>query len=141
DGKPQNTSFGDVLQQVYPVYRQVGLTWGCFNCFCLFQPGRSCCLLQRDKTFVTVEIFDNRTETWEVVHNDASWETRFHWLKGSNRQSNATIEWFVSPSAPSGSYRIRHFGHYKELKGFQSVITPYEGVSDVFRVASSFYYQ
>lgn len=36
-----------------------------------------CCILQRDKTFVTVEIYDNRTETWEVVHTDASWETRY----------------------------------------------------------------
>lgn len=27
DKKPANTSFGDVLQQVYPVYRQVGHTW------------------------------------------------------------------------------------------------------------------
>lgn len=25
DKKPDNTSFGDVVQQVYPVYRQVGL--------------------------------------------------------------------------------------------------------------------
>lgn len=25
DRKPENTSFGDVVQQVYPVYRQVGL--------------------------------------------------------------------------------------------------------------------
>ncbi|XP_017260665.2 neutral ceramidase-like, partial [Kryptolebias marmoratus] len=95
----------------------------------------------RDKTFVTVEIYDNRTETWEVVHTDASWETRFHWLKGSNRQSNATIEWYIPPAAPSGSYRIRHFGHYKQMKGLRPVITPYEGSSDVFRVTDSFYYQ
>lgn len=33
--------------------------------------------MQRDRTFVTVEIYDNRTESWEVVHTDASWETRY----------------------------------------------------------------
>ncbi|KAF3703995.1 Neutral ceramidase [Channa argus] len=113
DKKPENTSFGDVLQQVYPVYRP------------------------RDKTFVTVEIYDNRTDTWDVIHTDASWETRFHWLKGSNRQSNATIEWHIPAFAPSGSYRIRHFGHFKQLKG----ISPYEGTSSTFRVTPNFYYQ
>lgn len=66
---------------------------------------------------------------------------RFHWLKGSNRQSNATVEWFIPPSAPTGSYRIRHFGHYKQLIGLRPVITPYEGSSDVFKVTDSFYHQ
>ncbi|XP_069543813.1 neutral ceramidase [Brachyistius frenatus] len=136
DKKPANSSFGDVLQQVEPVYRQgdvVSVTFVAGN------PRNSGDI--RDKTFVTVEMFDNRTETWEVVHTDASWETRFHWLKGSGQQSNATIEWFVPPSAAAGSYRIRHFGHYKQLKGLRPVITPYEGSSDVFTVAASFYYR
>uniref|UniRef100_A0A8P4KFA6 Neutral ceramidase n=1 Tax=Dicentrarchus labrax TaxID=13489 RepID=A0A8P4KFA6_DICLA len=110
DRKPENSSFGEVLQQVYPVYRQVGHTF-------------------------TIKY------SWEVVYNDASWETRFHWLKGSNRQSNSTVEWHIPPSAPSGSYRIRHFGHYKQMKGLRPVITPYKGTSDVFKVAASFYYQ
>ncbi|XP_042363772.1 neutral ceramidase [Plectropomus leopardus] len=136
DKKPENSSFGDVLQQVYPVYRQgdvVSVTFVAGN------PRHSGDI--RDKTFVTVEIYDNRTNTWEVVHTDASWETRFHWLKGSNQQSNSTIEWHIPPSAPSGSYRIKHFGHYKQWKGLRPVITPYEGTSDIFRVAASFYYQ
>lgn len=64
---------------------------------------------------------------------------RFHWLKGSNQQSNSTVEWYIPPTAASGFYRIKHFGHYKQLKGLQPVITPYEGTSDVFRVARSFY--
>lgn len=66
---------------------------------------------------------------------------RFHWLKGSNRESNATVEWQIPPTASAGSYRIKHFGHYKELKGLQPVITPYEGSSDVFAVTASFYYE
>uniref|UniRef100_A0A8P4G7I0 Neutral ceramidase n=1 Tax=Dicentrarchus labrax TaxID=13489 RepID=A0A8P4G7I0_DICLA len=136
DRKPENSSFGEVLQQVYPVYRQgdvVSVTFVAGN------PRHSGDI--RDKTFVTVEIYDNRTDSWEVVYNDASWETRFHWLKGSNRQSNSTVEWHIPPSAPSGSYRIRHFGHYKQMKGLRPVITPYKGTSDVFKVAASFYYQ
>ncbi|XP_072228876.1 neutral ceramidase [Leuresthes tenuis] len=136
DRKPKNSSFGDVLEQVYPVYRQgdvVSVTFVAGN------PRHSGDI--RNKTFVTVELYDDRTDTWEVIHTDASWETRFHWLKGSNRQSNATVEWHIPPSAPSGSYRIRHFGHYKQMKGLQLVISPYEGSSDVFRVTGSFYYE
>ncbi|XP_022598124.1 neutral ceramidase [Seriola dumerili] len=135
DRKPENTSFGDVLQQVYPIYRQgdvVSITFVAGN------PRHSGDI--RDKTFVTVEIYDNRTETWEVVHTDASWETRFQWLKGSNQRSNATVEWHIPPSALSGSYRIKHSGHYKQIKGLRPVITPYEGVSDIFTVTASFYY-
>ncbi|KAM8729237.1 neutral ceramidase [Acanthopagrus schlegelii] len=136
DGKPENSSFGDVLDQVLPVYRQgdvVSVTFVAGN------PRHSGDI--RDKTFVTVEIYDNRTNTWEVVYTDASWETRFHWLKGSNRQSNSTVEWHIPLAASSGSYRIRHFGHYKQLRNLKPVITPYEGVSNVFKVAASFYYQ
>ncbi|CAN9508829.1 unnamed protein product [Ophioblennius macclurei] len=135
DRKPENSSFGDVLEQVYPVYRPgdiVSVTFVAGN------PRHSGDI--REKTFVTVEIFDNRTKTWEVVYNDASWETRFHWLKGSNRQSNATVEWHIPLTANAGSYRIQHFGHYKQMKGFQSVITPYNGSSDTFAVTPSFYH-
>lgn len=64
---------------------------------------------------------------------------RFHWLKGSHQQSNSTVEWYIPPSAASGFYRIKHFGHYKQMKGLRPVITPYEGTSDVFRVTRSFY--
>ncbi|KAK5880688.1 hypothetical protein CesoFtcFv8_021570 [Champsocephalus esox] len=133
DRKPVNTSFGDVLLQVLPVYRPgdvVSVTFVAGN------PRNSGDI--RDKTFVTVEIHDNRTNTWEVVYTDASWETRFHWLKGSFQRSKATVDWFVPAAAPSGSYRIKHFGNFKEKK---DVFKPYEGTSDVFTVTGSFYYQ
>uniref|UniRef100_A0A667YJA3 Neutral ceramidase n=1 Tax=Myripristis murdjan TaxID=586833 RepID=A0A667YJA3_9TELE len=120
DRKPANSSFGDVLQQVYPVYRVVR---------------------RADKTFVTVEIYHNRTSTWEVVCTDASWETRFRWLKGSGRQSNVTVEWHIPLQAAAGSYRIRHLGHAKQLQGSRPVVTPYEGVSAVFAVTPSYYHQ
>ncbi|KAG7217817.1 hypothetical protein INR49_020879 [Caranx melampygus] len=135
DRKPDNSSFGDVLQQVYPVYRQGDVV---SVSFVAGNPRHSGDI--RDKTFVTVEIYDNRTETWEIVHTDASWETRFQWLKGSKQLSNATVQWYIPASALSGSYRIRHFGHYKQMKGLRPVITPYEGISDIFTVTSSFYY-
>ncbi|KAL6095378.1 asah2 [Pungitius sinensis] len=134
DRAPENSSFGDVLQQVYPIYRQgevVSVTFVAGN------PRNSGDI--RDKTFVTVEMYDNRTDSWEIVHTDASWETRFHWLKGSNQQSNATVEWHIPFVAPCGSYRIKHLGHYKQRVGWQTLVSPYEGTSDVFRVTGSTY--
>ncbi|XP_077958815.1 neutral ceramidase isoform X1 [Gasterosteus aculeatus] len=134
DRAPDNSSFGDVLQQVYPIYRQgevVSVTFVAGN------PRNSGDI--REKTFVTVEIYDNTTDSWEIVHTDASWETRFHWLKGSNQQSNATIEWHIPFTAPWGSYRIKHLGHYKQRVGWQTLVSPYEGMSDVFRVTGSSY--
>lgn len=82
---------------------------------------------------------DFSRQSW--TRTECSVACRFHWLKGSNRRSNATVEWFIPPAAPGGFYRIRHFGHYKQMKGLRPVITPYEGASDVFRVSASFYYQ
>ncbi|KAM7381040.1 hypothetical protein PAMA_012058 [Pampus argenteus] len=136
DRKPTNSSFGDVLQQVYPIYRQGDVV---SVSFVAGNPRHAGDI--RDKTFVTVEIHDNRTDTWEVIYTDASWETRFHWLRGSDRRSNVTVEWHIPLLTPSGSYRIKHFGSYKQMKGLRPVITPYEGTSGVFEVTASFYYQ
>uniref|UniRef100_A0A8C7HDE8 Neutral ceramidase n=1 Tax=Oncorhynchus kisutch TaxID=8019 RepID=A0A8C7HDE8_ONCKI len=120
DKKPINTTFGEVLERVDSEYT-VHIT--------------DTMSFQRDKTFVTVEKYHNSTAHWDVVHTDASWETRFHWVK-NGAESNATIEWHIPLSAQAGSYRIRHFGHYKQRKGFlETVIMAYEGVSDVFRVS------
>ncbi|XP_051927648.1 neutral ceramidase isoform X2 [Hippocampus zosterae] len=134
DRKPVNSSFGDVLEQVLPIYRQgdvVSVTFVAGN------PRHSGDV--RDQNFVAVEMHDNDSDTWTLVHSDASWETRFSWLKGSDRQSNATVEWHIPTNAAAASYRIKHFGHYKSMKGLRPVITPYQGTSDVFRVISTFY--
>ncbi|XP_067100975.1 neutral ceramidase [Osmerus mordax] len=130
DRKPVNTSFGEVLEQVNPFYTLgdiVSVTFVAGN------PRHSGDI--RDKTFITVEKFHNKTSSWEVVHTDASWETRFYWLKGADQHSNTTVEWHIPRSAQTGSYRIRHFGHFKERKGFITTITPYEGTSDIFRIS------
>uniref|UniRef100_A0A4W5MKX7 Neutral ceramidase n=1 Tax=Hucho hucho TaxID=62062 RepID=A0A4W5MKX7_9TELE len=136
DKKPINTTFGEVLEQVDPEYTVGDVA---SVTFVAGNPRHSGDMV-RDKTFVTVEKYHNSTASWDVVHTDASWETRFHWLK-NGAESNATIEWHIPLSAQAGSYRIRHFGHYKQRKGFlETVIMAYEGVSDVFRVSKITYY-
>ncbi|XP_061519905.1 neutral ceramidase isoform X1 [Phycodurus eques] len=136
DSKPDNSTFGEVLVQVLPVYRQgdvVSVTFVAGN------PRHSGDV--RDQSFVAVEMHDNTSDSWTLVHTDASWETRFRWLKGPERRSNATVEWHIPTNAAVASYRIKHFGHYKSMKGLRPVITPYQGTSDVFRVSGSFYYR
>ncbi|XP_038830784.1 neutral ceramidase [Salvelinus namaycush] len=134
DKKPINTTFGEVLEQVDPEYTVGDVA---SVTFVAGNPRHSGDM--RDKTFVTVEKYHNSTAYWDVVHTDASWETRFHWVK-NGAESNATIEWHIPLSAQAGSYRIRHFGHYKQRKGFlETVIMAYEGVSDVFRVSKITY--
>ncbi|XP_075884230.1 neutral ceramidase isoform X2 [Nelusetta ayraudi] len=135
DKSPVNTSFGDVLEQVLPLYRKGDVA---SVTFVAGNPRHSGDM--RDKTFVTVEIHDNLTDTWEVVHTDASWETRFHWLKGESSLSNTTVEWYIPSTARSGTYRIRHFGHSMKRVNWKPVITAYEGTSDVFKVTAGYYF-
>ncbi|XP_030631323.1 neutral ceramidase [Chanos chanos] len=136
DRKPANTTFGQVLEQVNPVYTVGEIASVTFVAGNPRNSGDN----QRDKTFVTVEQFHNGSQRWEVVHTDAAWETRFHWIKGSGGQSNATVEWHIPLTAQPGTYRIRHFGHSKSLQGLRPVITAYEGTSDSFAVTKSLYY-
>ncbi|KAG5262835.1 hypothetical protein AALO_G00279430 [Alosa alosa] len=135
DNAPVNTTFGDILEQVYPVYK-VGEVASVT--FVAGNPRNSGDMT--DKTFITVEKFHNASQTWTVVHTDASWETRFHWLKGAGGQSNATVEWHIPPSAQTGTYRISHFGHYKRRINFRPVIIAYNGTSDAFQVTKAMAY-
>ncbi|KAI7797248.1 neutral ceramidase, partial [Triplophysa rosa] len=133
DRAPVNSTFGDVLEQVSTVYK-VGEVASVT--FVAGNPRHSGDI--RDKTLVTVERFHN--DMWKIVHTDASWETRFHWIKGFLGVSNATVEWYIPLAAEMGTYRIQHFGHYKQSQGNTTIITPYVGTSDAFRVTRSFYY-
>ncbi|XP_035670506.1 neutral ceramidase-like isoform X2 [Branchiostoma floridae] len=90
--------------------------------------------LQLDGTFLTVERKKD-DGTFEVVHNDASWDTMFKWKRTNPvlGYSEATVTWTISPDTPSGTYRIRHFGHSKNLLG---EITPFVGSSRQFTVSA-----
>uniref|UniRef100_A0AAV2LGY6 Neutral ceramidase n=1 Tax=Knipowitschia caucasica TaxID=637954 RepID=A0AAV2LGY6_KNICA len=133
DKKPENSSFGDVLDQVHGVYRQGDVA------SVTFVAGNPRHSEMPDHTFAAVEKFDNLTQKWDLVYTDASWETRFHWLKGEGRRSNATVQWFIPDTAPSGWYRILHAGHYKEIKNFRPIIKEYSGQSEAFRVVDNYY--
>uniref|UniRef100_A0A673IRX6 Neutral ceramidase n=1 Tax=Sinocyclocheilus rhinocerous TaxID=307959 RepID=A0A673IRX6_9TELE len=135
DVAPADTVFGDILEQVNPVYKVGEIA---SVTFVAGNPRHSGDI--RDKTFVTVERFHNDTDSWEIVHTDASWETRFHWIKGLAGRSQSKVEWHIPLTAQTGTYRIQHFGHYKQIMDNNTITTAYVGTSDAFKVTKSFYY-
>ncbi len=65
---------------------------------------------------------------------------RFHWIKGLAGRSRSKVEWHIPLTAQTGTYRIQHFGHYKQIMDNNTITTPYVGTSDAFKVTRSFYY-
>ncbi|XP_060044234.1 neutral ceramidase isoform X2 [Erinaceus europaeus] len=86
DRAPIGTTFGDVLQplkQIYRVGEVAEVTFVGAN------PKHSA-ENQTYSTFLTVEKYEATSETWQVVTNDASWETRpwWQWLNAGTVLSN-----------------------------------------------------
>ncbi|NXL89184.1 ASAH2 ceramidase, partial [Alectura lathami] len=129
DRTPLNKTFGDVLQEV----RQQYLVGEVAEVTFVGANPRNSAENMTEHNFLTVERYANVSGTWQVVRNDASWDTRFHWTKGSSGRSNVTIEWHIPSGTEPGSYRIRYFGHYRRLpKQFY----PFEGTSAEFGITS-----
>lgn len=129
DTAPPGKKIGDVEQDAKATYSKgdtVNVTfWGA-------NPRHN---LMTNNTYLVVEM--STGSGWKVIHTDASWETRFHWLhKGFLEEilslSQATIQWDIPATTASGSYRIRHFGSYKQP--FTGKIVPYTGTSSTFTV-------
>ncbi|XP_021551865.1 neutral ceramidase isoform X3 [Neomonachus schauinslandi] len=131
DRAPTGKTFGDVLQPAKPTYRVgevVEVTFVGAN-------PKNSAENRTHQTFLTVEKYEAASATWQIVHNDASWETRFYWHKGLLGHSNATIQWYIPDTAQPGIYRIRYFGH-NQKKDFLKpvVILPFESTSSTFEV-------
>ncbi|OXB52383.1 hypothetical protein ASZ78_004919 [Callipepla squamata] len=129
DRAPENKTFGDVLQEVNVQY-QVGevakVTFVGAN-------PRNSAENMTEHNFLTVERYASVPGSWQVVQNDASWDTRLYWTKGSSGQSNVMIEWHIPSSTEPGIYRIRYFGHYRRLL---KQYYPFEGTSAAFEITN-----
>ncbi|PNI88525.1 ASAH2 isoform 5, partial [Pan troglodytes] len=92
---------------------------------------------QTHQTFLTVEKYEATSTSWQIVCNDASWETRFYWHKGLLGLSNATVEWHIPDTAQPGIYRIRYFGHNRKQDILKpAVVLSFEGTSPAFEVVT-----
>jgi len=124
---PPGTTFGDVLVDAQGPYSQGSVVSVSFVC------GNPRNNLMTESTFLTVELENTITGEWEVVANDACWETKFRWVEYDSffKQSECVIEWDIPLDATVGNYRIHHFGYHKLLFGGT---VPYEGISSTFEV-------
>ncbi|NXC49316.1 ASAH2 ceramidase, partial [Penelope pileata] len=129
DRAPGNKTFGDVLQEVGRQYRVGEVAEVTF----VGANPRNSAENTTEHNFLTVERYTNISGSWNVVQNDASWDTRFYWTKGLLGQSNVTIEWHIPSDTEPGVYRIRYFGHYKRLL---NTFYPFEGTSAVFEITN-----
>ncbi|XP_063163499.1 putative neutral ceramidase C [Candoia aspera] len=129
DAKPLGRKYGDILQDVQPAYK-VGET---AEVHFIGANPRSSAENMATFTFLTVEKYDNVSKSWQVLYDDASWDTRFVWKKGKRSQSTSIIEWRIPKTTGSGMYRMRYFGHSKELF---SPVQAFNGSSSTFGVSN-----
>ncbi|XP_051472982.1 putative neutral ceramidase C isoform X2 [Apus apus] len=133
DRAPPSKAFGDVLREVRRQYRVGEVAEVTF----VGANPRNSAENGTEHNFLTVERRTSTSEDWQVVQNDASWDTRFYWSKGIFGQSKVTIEWHIPQDTELGVYRIRYFGHYrKKLSISKAVSVPFEGTSSAFEVTA-----
>ncbi|KFP77051.1 Neutral ceramidase, partial [Acanthisitta chloris] len=128
---PANKTFGDVLQEVKQQYQVGGVAEVTF----VGANPRNSAENATEHNFLTVERYANISDSWHVVQNDASWDTRFYWTKGSQGQSTVKIQWHIPHDTEPGIYRIQYLGHYKKrLSLFRTITVPFGGTSSTFEV-------
>ncbi|XP_030097089.2 putative neutral ceramidase C isoform X1 [Serinus canaria] len=133
ESAPANKTFGDVLEEVRQEYREREVAEVTF----VGANPRNSAENATEHNFLTVERYSNISSSWRVVLNDASWDTRFYWSKGSRGQSNVTIEWHIPAGTEPGVYRLRYFGHYKKrVTLFRVISVPFEGSSSAFQITA-----
>jgi len=90
--------------------------------------------LLTEATFALVEILQDQKTSWAPAYDDDDFCLRFKWSRPEKLSpySHATMEWRIPESAPSGVYRISHFGASKSLFGS---IRHFSGSSSAFVVA------
>ena len=124
-------SFGDVLEDVKPVYH-VGETVTAK--FVGANPRNN---LRLEGNYVVVEREKSGAKggkgKWEVVRDDSDWDLVFRWERKSTvlGTSEVGVEWTVEEGTVGGRYRVRYSGDKKALLGS---VEAFEGVSGVFDV-------
>lgn len=127
DAKPLGHKYGDVLQDVKPKYQAGEVAEAQF----VGANPRNSVANMATFRFLTVEKYDNSSQDWQVLYDDASWDTRFIWKKGLLGTSTVTLEWHIPKGTAPGTYRFQYFGHCKELL---SSIRAISGSSSQFEV-------
>ncbi|XP_060244339.1 neutral ceramidase isoform X1 [Meriones unguiculatus] len=134
DRSPIGRHFGDVLEPAKPEYKLGEVVEVVF----VGANPKNSAENQTHQTFLTVEKYEDSIADWQIICNDASWETRFYWHKGMLGLSNATVHWNIPHTAQPGIYRIRYFGHNRKQEFLKpAVILAFEGISSPFEVVTT----
>jgi neutral ceramidase len=91
--------------------------------------------LKLEATYAAVEK-EGADASWTQMRDDEDWELLFEWKRTSKvlGHSEVTVTWDTSFTAEEGTYRIKYYGDSK--RAVTGKITPFEGVSRVFKLTS-----
>ncbi len=124
DDVPVGKHFGDVAQDAFMHYSP-GL-----NVSVTFWGADLRNNLETMQGFMAVQRFVN--DRWQTVLRDWDWDTLVQWQRVGVSYSKVTTVWHVAEGTPAGTYRIVHFGTYKN--GWNRKLYPYVGRSKSFTV-------
>ncbi len=124
DDKPLFKSFGDVISNADSSYIK-GAT-----AKAVFWGGHPKNNLRTQGSFLKIQKYEGGS--WTTIAQDNAPNTRYHWKRDGVANSKVTIEWDIPTDAPSGTYRIKHYGDWKS--GWTGKIKSYTGVSREFTV-------
>ncbi|XP_021703072.1 neutral ceramidase [Aedes aegypti] len=112
DGHPFRMYFGDVQEQPNESYTRGETVRASFVA------GNPRNNLMHEKTYFTVEKQIGEDQ-WKVIATDASWETKFKWIRKSTlfAYSDIEFEWDTGLDTDEGIYRIQHFGYWRYILG------------------------
>jgi neutral ceramidase len=125
DDKPLFKSFGSVnvdAQATYQRGQAVAVE---------FWTGHPKNNLRRGGTFLEVQ--RQVGNGWEIVADDGDWSTTYRWVRSGVANSLAKIAWTIPANATPGTYRIVHYGDYKN--GWTGKVSPFTGTSRTFTVS------
>lgn len=124
DGKYFWESFGKVLSDANSSYNagdSVKVT---------FRGGHPKNNLRIQGTFLEVQ--KRQGWSWVTVSNDSDWDTIYEWERDGSDRSFNHVTWRIPADVEPGTYRIRHYGDWKN--GWNGSINAYSGTSRSFSV-------
>ncbi|MEU6084674.1 neutral/alkaline ceramidase [Streptomyces sp. NPDC047108] len=125
DSAPLMKEFGEVLEEPGKSYargQKVSVE---------FATGHPKNNLRRGGTFLEVQRRDG--DRWVRHADDGDWATRYRWSRTFGATSKATVTWDIPQDTPAGTYRVVHFGDWKN--GWNGRITAFDGTSREFTVS------
>lgn len=125
DGKYWYESWGKVLQDANSSYSrgsQVKVT---------FRGGHPKNNLRTQNSYLIVQ--RKVGSNWQDYAYDWDWNTEYRWKRKGVDRSDIDIIWRIPADTPSGDYRIRHFGNWKNF--WDGKVRSYNGTSRKFTVS------